>query len=291
MAKILVLSLIKLLKVSVALVALAYASACLYLFFWQNHFIFFPSSIIEITPATFASFEDVWLPVLNSPGQVERIHGWWIPGKGQRTLLYLHGNGINIGANVAHAIRLHKLGFSVLLIDYRGYGRSEGKFPTEKSVYRDAETAWNYLIKERQISPKDIFIYGHSLGGAIAIDLAVQHPDAAALIVQSSFTSMGQMVNERPTFRIFPTNLILRQRFDSIRKVRLLKMPVLFIHGMDDSVVPYRMSQMLFAAAPEPKQLFLVPKADHNNVADIAGVKYLQTVQKFVLLAAPKTNK
>ncbi|MCL1469511.1 alpha/beta hydrolase [Argonema antarcticum] len=291
MTKILVAFLIKLLKVVVGPIALAYSSACLFLFFWQNHFIFFPSSVIEITPAAFARFEDVWLPVSNRSGKVELIHGWWIPGKGQQTVLYLHGNGINVGANVAHAIRLHKLGVSVLLIDYRGYGRSEGKFPTEKSVYHDAETAWNYLIEKRHISPKDILIYGHSLGGAIAIDLAVQHPDAAALIVQSSFTSMSQMVNERPTFRIFPTNLILRQRFDSISKVGSLKTPVLFIHGMDDSVIPYRMSQILFAAAPEPKQLFLVPKADHNNVADVAGVKYLQTVQNFVELADPKTNK
>ncbi|MFB2923353.1 alpha/beta hydrolase [Aerosakkonema funiforme] len=283
--------LLKLVQFCGGLVAIAYLSACIYLVFWQNRFIFFPSSIIEITPAGLARFEDVWLSVLGNSGKVERIHGWWIPGEGKQTVLYLHGNGINIGANVNHAMRFHQLGFSVLLIDYRGYGRSEGDFPTEASVYKDAETAWHYLTGERQISAKDIFIYGHSLGGAIAIDLAAKHPEAAGLIVESSFTSMRNMVNERPVFQLFPADLILHQRFDSISKVRSLKMPVLFIHGMLDTEIPYGMSKMLFAAAPSPKRLFLVPDAGHNNVASIAGVAYLQNVQNFVELATHSINK
>jgi alpha-beta hydrolase superfamily lysophospholipase len=122
---------------------------------------------------------------------VERIHVWWIAAQPDaKVLLYLHGNGINMGAAVANAHQFHQLGFSVLLIDYRGYGRSEGSFPTETRVYQDAVTAWDYLVKQRQIQPSQIFLFGHSLGGAIAIDLAVQHPDAAGLIVESSFTSM-----------------------------------------------------------------------------------------------------
>ncbi len=161
---------------------------------------------------------------------------------------HLHGNGLNIGANIAHASRFHQLGFSVLLIDYRGYGRSEGAFPNEKKVYQDAATAWNYLVQKLQIPPRHIFIYGHSLGGAIAIDLAVKHPNAAGLIVESSFTSIREVVAYRNLFWMFPVNLILTQRFESIKKLPQLRMPILFIHGTADSTVPFFMSQ--FTALP-----------------------------------------
>lgn len=278
-------TLFKLLQFSIGMLAIAYLSACLYLFLEQKRFIFFPSTAIEITPADFnLVYQEVWLPVKNQGGKVERIHGWWIPGNGEKTLLYLHGNGINIGANVAHADRFHQLGFSVLLIDYRGYGRSEGNFPTETAVYQDAETAWNYLVKEKKIAAKQIFIYGHSLGGAIAIDLAVKYPDAAGVIVQSSFTSMRQMVDNMGYYRIFPSSLLLHQKFDSISKVAYLKIPVLFIHGVADEMIPDRMSQKLFAAAPEPKQLFLAPEAGHNDVAEITGEKYFQVIRDFLRL-------
>jgi hypothetical protein len=266
-------------------VAILYLSACLYLFFQQTRFIFFPSPVIEITPQFFhLRYQEVWLPVKTHSGKVERMHGWWIPATtaNNKVLLYLHGNGINIGANVAHANRFHQLGFSVLLIDYRGYGRSEGRFPTEATVYQDAAVAWDYLVQQRQIKPSDIFIYGHSLGGAVAINLAVQHPQAAGLIVESSFTSIRDIIDYQRLYRIFPVNLILHQRFDSIGKVRSLQMPVLFIHGSADWQVPAIMSQRLYEAAPEPKQLLLVPEAAHNNVAEVAGEKYFQAVQKFI---------
>jgi hypothetical protein len=265
--------------------AILYTAACLYLFFQQTRFIFFPSAVIETTPEFFhLGYQEVWLPVKTSSGKVERMHGWWMPASqtNAKVLLYLHGNGINIGANVAHANRFHEMGFSVLLMDYRGYGRSEGKFPSEVTVYQDAAVAWNYLVQERKIQPSQIFIYGHSLGGAVAIDLAVKHPDAAGLIVESSFTSIRNIVDLQGVYRIFPVDLLLHQRFDSIRKVRSLQIPVLFIHGTADWQVTATMSQQLYQAAPEPKQLLLVPNAGHNNVAEVAGVRYFQAVQKFV---------
>ena len=268
-----------------AIAIILYTAACLYLFFQQTRFIFFPSSAIETTPKFFnLDYQEVWLPVKTQSGQVERMHGWWIPASqpNAQVLLYLHGNGINIGANVAHANRFHRLGFSVLLPDYRGYGRSEGRFPTEASVYQDAAVAWDYLVQERKIQPEQIFLYGHSLGGAVAIDLAVKHPDAAGLIVESSFTSIRDIVDSESIYRIFPIDLILNQRFDSIRKVRSLALPVLFIHGTADLRVPATMSQQLYEAAPEPKQLILIPNAGHNNTAETAGDKYFQLMQKFV---------
>lgn len=269
----------------VAIAAIFYTAACLYLYFQQTRFIFFPSPVVDITPKFFnLNYQEVWLPVKTNSGKVERINGWWIPASqpNAKVLLYLHGNGINIAANAEHANRFHQMGFSVLLIDYRGYGRSEGSFPTEMQVYQDAVTAWNYLVQARQIQPSQIYIYGHSLGGAVAIDLAVQHSDAAGLIVEGSFTSVRDVVDYQAIYRIFPVNLLLHQQFDSIKKVRSLKMPVLFIHGTADWKVPASMTEKLYAAAPQPKQLLLVSEAGHNNTAEIAGAKYFQTVQKFI---------
>ena len=198
-------------------------------------------------------------------------------------VLYLHGNGLNVGANVEHANRFHRLGLSVFLIDYRGYGKSQGEFPTESQVYEDAQLAWDYLVKQRGINPKQIYIYGHSLGGAIAIDLAVRHLQAAGLIVEGSFTSARAMVDfQSGVYRMFPIDLLLTQRFDSIAKVDRLQMPVLFIHGTADTIVPVEMSQKLFDSAPEPKQLYIVPDAGHNNLAEFAGAEYLQKMSQFL---------
>jgi uncharacterized protein len=275
-----------------AVLAIAYTAASWFLFANQSKFIFFPTRAIETTPdALQLKYQDVWLPVPTTTGDPEYVHGWWIPGPNTPlskeglggVVLYLHGNGLNIGANVEHANRFHHLGLSVLLVDYRGYGQSKGNFPSESQVYEDANIAWDYLVKERGIQPQEIYIYGHSLGGAIAIDLAVRHPEAAASIVEGSFTSTRQMVDfQKGLFWMFPIDLLLRQRFDSISKVDRLQMPVLFIHGTADTVVPVEMSHQLFDAAPEPKQLYIVPDGGHNNLAQFAGTQYLQKVRQFL---------
>ncbi len=261
---------------------LVYGTIALVIYFGQPRLIFHPTATLEKTPAYFRlRHEEVWLPVKTESGQLERLHGWWIPADGAPigTLLYLHGNGINIGANVDQSHRFHKLGFTVLLIDYRGFGRSEGGFPTEARVYQDAETAWNYLVEQRYLSPDEIFIYGHSLGGAVAIDLATRHPKAAALIVQSSFTAMTAMADRQWYSHIFPTSLLVNQRFDSLSKVKSLKLPVLFIHGTADEFIPAVMSQTLYEAAPVPKQLLLVPGGQHNNA--LVKPEFLAILQQF----------
>jgi len=198
-------------------------------------------------------------------------------------VLYLHGNASNVGANVEHAYRFHRLGLSVFVMDYRGYGKSQGDFPTESQVYEDAQLAWDYLVKQRGINPNQIYIYGHSLGGAIAIDLAVRHPEVAGLIVEGSFTSTRAMVEfQKGLFWMFPIDFLLTQRFDSLSKVDRLQMPVLFIHGTADNVVPVEMSKKMFEAAPEPKQLYIVPDGGHTNVAHIGGAEYLQILSQFL---------
>lgn len=268
--------------------AIAYIASCILLFILQTRFIFKPTAITPKTPDAFnIAYEEVWLPITNNSGKIEKLHGWWIPakssGKPGQVLLYLHGRGFNIGANINQSYRFRHLGFSVLLIDYRGYGRSQGSFPNESQVYEDAETAYNYLVKQRQLLPSQILLYGHSMGGAVAIELAIKHPEAAGLIVQSSFTSMADMVERYSFMQIFPVRLLLTQRFNSIAKVESLRMPVLFVHGTADPFIPAAMSKKLYAISPEPKGFLLVPNAKHNNGdAFFNNGEYRQTIVDFV---------
>jgi len=258
---------------------MAYILLCVYVWAQQSRFIFFPEAQIRYTPADYGlKFEERWLTA-----EGEKLHGWWIPGASKKVLLYLHGNGINIGANAEHAARFQSLGMSVLLVDYRGYGRSKGAFPSEKSVYADANAMWKHLVEDRDIEPRNIVIYGHSLGSAIAIDLALRRPNAAGLIVESAFTSIGDVARRNPLFRAVPLDLILTQRFDSISKVARLKLPVLFLHGSHDTLVPPSMSQRLYEAAPEPKRIVLLSGGGHHNGASVAPRQFMQAVRGFAI--------
>jgi uncharacterized protein len=266
-----------------------YASACAIVYWQQARFIFIPSAKIVDTPAKFGKpYEEVWLPMQPSG----RLYGWWVPAKGKKTLLYLHGSGANIGLDAKHVNRFNDMGLSVFSFDYRGYGKSEGDFPSEAAVYADAQRAWSYLTQVRKIPPHNIFIYGHSLGGAIAIDLATHRPDAAGLIVQSSFTSGVDMARNDFWTAIFPADLLLKQRFESIRKISNIKLPVLFMHGEADRRIPASMSARLFAASGSSrKQLRTFPGADHDNVAEVAGATYTKTVADFVRQAETISRK
>lgn len=265
--------------VTVGMLASGYLIMCLLIRSGQTRLMFFPSSKLKANPETLGlTYEDVWLPM--PKGQV---HGWWIPAATNApTVLYFHGNGSNLGDLVTRADRLHRLGLAVLLIDYRGYGRSQGDFPSEASVYEDAEAAWQYLTKTRQLAPSKVVLYGQSIGGAVAIEMAVRHPEAACVIVESSFTSMQAMVAQTIPAFLLPLDWILTQHFDSLSKVRLLQVPILLIHGTADDTIPVTMSQDLFAAASDPKQLLLIPGADHTNVARVGAEKYLKTVEAFI---------
>ncbi len=240
-------------------------------------------------------YQEVWIPVNR-----DRIHAWWIPSaanpdkfipianepinilKSPKVMLYFCGVGRNMGDYnyLARMQAFRQLGFSVLVADYRGYGRSTGSFPNETQVYEDAEAVWNHL--RQSVSADQIVIYGESLGGAIALNLAVKHPDAKGLILQSSFTSMAEVTKQRGLFGLFPIDVLLTERFNSLEKIRSLKVPVLFLHGTQDSVVPVQMSQVLYQAAPEPKQLFLIPGADHVKIYQSGNGSYLKAIKGFI---------
>ncbi len=272
-----------------------YLTACAYIWRQQNRFIFMPQRLISRTPADLnLPFEEIYLSVRDKSGSTERIHAWFIPTaerSAQRVLLYLHGSALNIGANIAHAQRFAKLGFSVFLLSYRGYGKSDGDFPSEESVYADAETGWDYLVAERNFAPSSVFIYGHSLGGAVAIQLALNHSDAGGIIVEGTFTSIAEMARLNPPYRILPLDLLINQRFNSIKKVGQLDLPVLYIHGKSDETVPFEMSKELFDKTSSAKKLTLIAGGGHNNTAAVGGEQYLDAVRDFIRLSSDDTIK
>lgn len=260
-----------------------YAGLCGFLWFDQEHFIFFPSNVDAMTPASFRlPFDDVWIPL--SPASQEKLHGWWIPNPAtKRVLLYLHGNGGNIGTNLEHAVRMRNFGASVLIVDYRGYGRSTNRFPSESRVYEDAEAAWQYLVREKAIKPQEIVVYGHSLGAAIAIELVSRHPEAAGLISESSFTSIVDMAKNEQAYSYFPVRWLVRQKFASLSKIPSIKIPILFIHGTGDEVALFKMSEQLYAAASGEKKLLLIDGAGHEDCAIHGAEKYKNAVQSFLI--------
>lgn len=260
-----------------------YCSAFGLLWQQQNRLLYKPSHSLQTTPESHnLPYEEVWIPT--GADRTEHLHSWWLPKRKHRigTLIYFHGAGLNIGYNVTQAYWLRKLGFDVLLAEYRGYGLSEGKFPTEQSFYADAEAALGYLTNELNISTGEILVYGHSLGGAIAIDLASKHPDLAGIIVQNTFTSMTAMVARSAYARWFPVQHILHQRFDSLQKVRQLQVPMLLIHSTGDPMIPVGMGKKLHKSASGPKELILYKaNVHHNAVGVLKESKYVAQLKRF----------
>lgn len=278
-------------KLGVTLLGVAaalYTSSCILLLWGQTKLIFFPDSYLKSTPQEYGlDYQDIWLRI----GQ-DQVHGWWIPGAqaSAPTLLYLHGNGSNNGDLTEIAAILHELEVSVLLIDYRGYGKSSPVFPNETRVYQDAEAAWQYLTQSQKIKPQQIFVYGHSLGGAIAIELASKHPDVAGLITEGTFTSVKDLASLLPGLKMFPLSWLVTQRFDSITKIKSLQTPILILHGASDRTIPPLMAKKLYAAAPEPKYLAIFPEAGHNNLPELNLQQYLFTLQEFIGSASNPTR-
>jgi pimeloyl-ACP methyl ester carboxylesterase len=224
-------------------------------------------------------FDDVRLPL-----QGDQLAGWWVPSEDPHsgTLLYLHGNAANVAANLDHVLRLRSAGLNVFIIDYRGYGFSTGGPPREKLVYEDAERAWQYLVAERNIPPAHIAIYGHSLGSAVAIDLASKHPDAGALITEGVLTSIADVAKGISFAAYLPVRLILTERFDSTSKIRSIHLPKLFLHGEADRMNPVLMARRLYDAAPDPKQLALIPGGGHADSAGVNPTAYFAALNGFL---------
>ena len=242
--------------------------------------VFQPSRGATVTPEQLGLLaEDVFLDV--APG--ERAHAYWLPApRATRALLYLHGNAGNASDRLPLAARLLRLETHVLLLDYRGYGRSDGR-PSEAGAYADARAALAHLVEARGLRPKRIIPFGHSLGGAIAVDLA-RGRELGGVILESSFTSLADVVDH---LYFPPLGRLVRGRFASIRKIPELRAPLLCLHGDRDRVIPIELGRRLCAAAPPPKAFVEIPGAGHNDTAQVGGGHYLRRIRAFLDQAAP----
>ncbi len=227
-------------------------------------------------------FEERWIAVGN---QNEKIHVWWAPAADPNApvLLYLHGARWNLTGSAARIPRWNRMGFSVLAIDYRGFGQSSARSPTEQSANEDADAAWLHL---QQLAPSQKrFILGHSLGGAMATYLAIKYPDASGLILEASFTNIPALITQYP-LGFLPVGFLVTQRFDNLQRIKDVKIPILFAHGTHDEIVPFNMSEQLFTAATATKRFLRAEGGSHHNLTANYFDDYSHAVHEHFGLAA-----
>ncbi|HEY9652779.1 MAG TPA: alpha/beta hydrolase [Coleofasciculaceae cyanobacterium] len=243
-----------------------YACVCLYVFFTADSKIFLPQ------PSSYQDTREIIK--LTSPDNIQ-ISALYLPNQASRyTILFSHGNAEDLGDIQPVLEQLHRIGFSVLAYDYRGYGTSQGT-PSEHNAYRDIDAAYNYLTQNLGIPSQQIIAYGRSVGGGPTVDLAVRKP-IAGLILESAFTSAFRVV---VPFPILPFD-----KFRNIDKIKTVKCPVLVMHGKADDIVPFQHGQRLFAVAPEPKRYLWVDEASHNDLMWVTGDRYAATLKEFAEL-------
>ena len=210
--------------------------------------------------------QDVWLRAADGV----RLHGWLVDPPGARVVtLFLHGNAGNVTHRVPHMREIAAAGSAVLTLDYRGYGKSQGR-PTESGLYADADAAYDYL----KTLGRPIVLHGESLGCAVAVDLAARRP-CAALVLEAPFTSARAMAG-----RVLPVlGPLLIFSYDSVPKIKRIRVPLLVMHGDRDTIVPIEFGRALFDAAPEPKTFWTIPGADHNDILEYAEAEYSQRLR------------
>ncbi|MGH7206250.1 MAG: alpha/beta hydrolase [Nitrospiraceae bacterium] len=224
--------------------------------------------------------EDVWFPAEDGT----RLFGWYVESSGSpAVLLWCHGNAGNIINRLDNLRELHRLGISVFLFDYRGYGRSQGR-PSEEGLYQDALGAYAYVTQARRIRPERIVLFGRSLGAAVAGEVASQRP-AAGLILESAFPSVEALA--RVHYFGLPAHWLLGARFNLADWLKNVSIPILVIHGDRDETVPIKLGKQVLEAAKNPKSFYLVPGADHNDLYLVGGKPYFQRLKHFVQEVVP----
>ena len=249
---------------------------------FEHNLIYFPSRTHDLSPA------DLGLAVEEAPLTTEdgvHLHAWFLPVRGSRlTVLFASGNAGNMSHRLDRARLLQaRLRTDVLLFDYRGYGRSGGS-PDEEGTYRDARAAWQYLAETRGTPTERLILFGESLSAAVVLDLAISRP-CRALVLESPFTSIRDMAAAVVPF--LPVGPLLRTRYDNLAKIPRLGVPLLLLHGEADEIVPFAQARRLFAAAPEPKRFFPIPRAGHNDTYVTGGDAYWRTLAAFLETLPP----
>ncbi|TDJ12321.1 MAG: alpha/beta hydrolase [Gammaproteobacteria bacterium] len=261
-----------------------YVLLALMLFLFQDKMVFLPNMpgrTLTATPKDAGfDFEDVTLET--SDGL--KLHGWYVPAAQARgVVLFLHGNAGNISHRLDSIAIFHELGLDTLIIDYRGYGRSQGK-PSERGIYLDAEAAWHYLVSSRGVAADRVIVFGRSLGGAVAAWLANQYTPAA-LIIESSFSSALDIA--RKLYPFMPVRLITRLEFPVSLHVSRLQCPLLVVHSRDDEIIPFTMAEAIYESAAEPKSLLEI-WGDHNNGFLLSRDRYLSGLNEFIQKNLPQ---
>jgi uncharacterized protein len=234
--------------------------------------LYFPARAIASTPAAAGlDYEDAAIHTADG----ERLHAWWVPAQAPPLghVLLCHGNGGNVGDRVEAIALLAAAGFDVLAFDYRGYGRSSGR-PSEEGTYRDARAVRDMLLRQPAVDPARVFYLGESLGAAVALELAHEHPPAG-LILQSPFTSIRDMA--RLHYPLVPRALV-PDAYPSLRLIRALRVPLLVVHGERDEIVPPVHGEALYDAATCPKRLEILPGVGHNDLVSHAGAGWAEAI-------------
>ncbi len=235
----------------------------------------FPKGFWDLQPQVGAA--DVWLRT----GDGVRLHGWWIPAPQARlATIYLHGNAGNLTHRMDQMREIPAAGSALLMLDYRGYGKSEGR-PSEKGLYADSDAAYQYLL-DQGYDPGRIVVHGESLGTAVAVDLASRRR-CGGVVLEAPFTSARDVAS-----RILPlVGPLLVWGLDSKRKIRRVEAPLLILHGDRDEVIPFDLGRALFEAAAEPKWFWPIHGAGHNDLLQVAGPHYRERLRKFYLKILP----
>lgn len=228
--------------------------------------------------------DDVWVE-FNSrvTGQPTRLHGLWLaaPRPGAPVLLYLHGARWNVTGSAFRIRRMQELGFSVLAIDYRGFGKSSKDLPSEAMAGEDARAAWDWLAT--RYPDRHRYIFGHSLGGAIAIDLATRVNDERGTIVEGTFSSIPDLASTMK-WGWLPIGPLITQRFDSMGKVAAIGSPLLVVHGSEDRLIAPSLARKLFDAATGPKEFVLVEGGSHHNTNSVGQAQYREALARLFRL-------
>jgi fermentation-respiration switch protein FrsA (DUF1100 family) len=277
----------------IAFVFVGFATMILLMALFERSLIFFPTRYPDgfwdteaVARGSGCVIEDRFFKAEDGVG----LHGWWVRrvdgGDDDPVLLFFHGNAGNLSHRAELLFELAtRVPARVLMVGYRGYGRSEGR-PSEEGLYLDARAAWRHLTVESGLPPDRIVVFGKSLGGAVAVDLATV-VEPAGLIVESSFTSVPDMAGKHYPF---VPKFMIRTRMNSLAKIRTISCPKLFIHSKADRVVPYALGRKLFEAAPEPKRFHEVLGAGHNETWLVDGNAYFDAMSSFVREAVPASR-
>ena len=241
----------------------------------ESFFIYFPQSHFDFRPEEFRlAYKDAYFDTEDG----EKLHGWLFQGaEAGPVILHSHGNAGNISHRLDLVQPFLRRGLSVFLFDYRGFGKSSGR-PSEKGLYRDGIAALSYLIEKERIAPERIVLHGHSIGAAVAIEVALEKK-VRGLVIESAFTSTKDMAKGMALFALLSP--LLPAHYNNIEKIGRVSVPKLIVHGDRDEIVPFSMGQKLFEAATDPKFFYPVKDAGHNDVFIVGGEKYFEVFAEF----------